>query len=160
MPTIYQNRIQYPTHNVLCDPAVHTEDYIIDMAKSLTDNRTAAQHRKELNDMNNDGTWTIELPTIELRCAWQNDRGPRMAQYPDLIWGIAHLPKDNYFHWIQQARCKRSESFQPIWQAFKDAGIKVGPKRRQEAEKAYFATYDALVEVAEGQKFLHRQLQA
>lgn len=160
MHDIYENRIQFPTHNVLCDPDVYSADYMVDMNANLSESGTPAQHRKELEGMNNDGTWTIELPTIELRCAWQNDRGPRMAQYPDLIWGIAILPKYNYNHWLIQARCKRSESFQPIWQAFKDAGVKVGQKRRQAAEKAYFAAYDAAVEAAEGQKFLHRQIQA
>jgi hypothetical protein len=160
MHDIYENRIRFATHNVLCNPNMYNVGYMADVSMCLAEGGSSAQHRAEIKGINNDGALTIELPTIDLTVGWGNDRGPRMAEYPELILGTAMLSTGVFIRALCRAHCKRSESFLPIWQAFYQAGIKVGKKRRQAAEKAYFAAYDLAVAEANRQRSLHRQLQA
>lgn len=60
MSKIVNNKILYPTHCVVCDPKIATMDYMLIMHSSLTDNAVSSVHRRQLFDLHNDGTWTIE----------------------------------------------------------------------------------------------------
>ena len=57
------NRIYYPDHIVTCDINITASDrnfkYVAEMAKELSVDGSAADHKRELDGMNNDGTWTI-----------------------------------------------------------------------------------------------------
>lgn len=59
---IEANAIIYSDHKVVLDPALHATmpEYIEEMASDLDPNGSARTHARELRDMNNDGSWTIE----------------------------------------------------------------------------------------------------
>lgn len=57
--TIQGNAIVFTDHVVVCDPAVASEDYLQDMLESLSPSGSISQHRRELYNMNNDGSWRI-----------------------------------------------------------------------------------------------------
>lgn len=63
MPKIVNNTILYPTHTVVCDKEVATTDYMLDMLFELTEDGTPEQHLQQLEDVNNDGSWTIVVNT-------------------------------------------------------------------------------------------------
>lgn len=90
MHDIYENRIRFATHNVLCNPNMYNVGYMADVSMCLAEGGSSAQHRAEIKGINNDGALTIELPTIDLTVGWGNDRGPRMAEYPELIPWYSH----------------------------------------------------------------------
>lgn len=57
--------IVYPTHRVRMVPGKSWSEkfrleYLRDMKNELSENGTAKEHREELNNMNNDGTWVVE----------------------------------------------------------------------------------------------------
>jgi hypothetical protein len=56
------NKIVYADHKVVLDSNLHATmpEYIEEMAKDLDPNGNARIHARELRDMNNDGSWTIE----------------------------------------------------------------------------------------------------
>ena len=56
---ILGNKIVYPTHTVECDVVVADAEYMVEMAGCLSTNGSAKQHIIELDNMNNDGSWTV-----------------------------------------------------------------------------------------------------
>jgi hypothetical protein len=58
-PYVQGNAIVYADHVVVCDPEVADPDYVDMMMVSLSQDGGIAQHRRELHDMNNDGSWRI-----------------------------------------------------------------------------------------------------
>ena len=57
---IQANKIVYANHSVICDPDVYSSEYMEDMASHLSPLGNARIHEEELEDMNNDGSWTVE----------------------------------------------------------------------------------------------------
>lgn len=59
---IEANAIIYPDHKVVLKLALHKAmpDYIHEMAATLSPTGDSDCHRQELEDMNNDGSWTIK----------------------------------------------------------------------------------------------------
>lgn len=152
MPRIVNNRICFANHNVVCDPKVFSSDYMLDIAELLPKDATAGVHRQILKDNNNDGSWTIEMPTIELTPFHDSDYAERNDRLPNRILGKALLHNGNYEKLIFAVHCDRSQSFEPIWTAMQRAGIRVGKLRRVHAECAYFAMYDKVVEALKASK--------
>lgn len=56
---IQANEIIYADHKVVCDPAVYNAEYMEEMSLALSLEGTAKDHEKELEHMNNDGSWTV-----------------------------------------------------------------------------------------------------
>jgi hypothetical protein len=137
MARIVNNRICYPDHNVVLDILLHRQDpsYIFDMEEALTEKAGPTAHEEELEAMNNDSSWTIELPTVTI------------VPYKDPARMLAtvELFDGNKQKVIFAAHCARSESFQPLWEAMRKQKIFFGSFVRKDAETKYFALYDALV---------------
>lgn len=57
---IKNNEIHFADHIVVCDPDVADPEYMQEMAASLSDEGSMAGHMNELEDMNNDGSWTVK----------------------------------------------------------------------------------------------------
>lgn len=57
---VFQNKILYATHAVCCDPCVATPAYMEEMAAALSPDGDADTHCRELEAMNNDGSWLVE----------------------------------------------------------------------------------------------------
>jgi hypothetical protein len=142
---IVKNRICYTTHNVVCDPDCADAEYMVAMADSLTPHARPAVHRKELYNMNNDGTWTIELPIVHLENFWASESAERRGAVPTRILARVSLHNGLYDHTIFVGHCARSESFQPLWKRMYQQGIKIGKAQRRVAEAKYFAEYDKAV---------------
>lgn len=139
---IVKNRICYADHNVVCDPEVYSEQYITEMAASLSFVARPNVHKEELRRMNNDGSWTIELPKVHLENFWQSEAAERLGKLPTHILARVTLFNGQYDHHIFVGHCARSESFQPLWKAMYQCGIKIGKAQRRVAEAKYFAAYD------------------
>lgn len=64
MPTVQFNKIIYADHVVVCDATIGSkefiDEYVRNMAKDLSPNGTAQEHKKELHYMNNDGSWKVQ----------------------------------------------------------------------------------------------------
>jgi hypothetical protein len=150
---IAKNRICYATHNVVCDPDCADADYMVAMADSLNPTGTSAEHLKELHYMNNDGTWTIERPTIKLQIFWQSEAAERLQRIPTHILATALLHNGEYEKVLHVVSCARSESFQPLWKSLYQADIKVGAAQRRRCEKEYFAVYDKAVAEHEARNY-------
>lgn len=63
-PVIKGKRIVFADHDVVCRAGKtwskdFVAEYLKEMADSLEPSGTAAQHRRELRNMNNDGTWAV-----------------------------------------------------------------------------------------------------
>jgi len=61
---IQANKIIFPTHVVVCDPACASAEYLQDMAehiKEYAENDTPREHARVLRNCNNDGTWGIKV---------------------------------------------------------------------------------------------------
>lgn len=147
MPRIVNNRICFLNHNIVLDPALHATmpDYIFEIAEGLSEAGGPSDHRQELEDMNNDGSWTIELPTIELKNHWHSESAERRGDLPTQILAIVTLHNGSYNKVLAVFSCTRNESFQPIWRALREAKLYFGRKARKEAETEYFKKYDAVV---------------
>ena len=66
MATIDKNKIIYPDHVIVFDEALVSKfkeeefpGYMEDMVSWLTPDGSAEDHEQELDDMNNDGSWTV-----------------------------------------------------------------------------------------------------
>ena len=60
---IQSNKIIFPTHVVVCNPAVADKEYMEEMANYLeadTRHETPREHARLLRNCNNDGTWSIK----------------------------------------------------------------------------------------------------
>jgi hypothetical protein len=143
---IVKNRICYASHNVVCDAAVADEQYVAVMATALSPNARPAQHKKELAAMNNDGSWTIELPIVKLQNFWESERAERLNGIPTHILATVTLFNGQYNHVIFVGHCARRESFQPLWKAMYQLGLKIGKAQRRRAEAEYFVAYDKAVD--------------
>lgn len=60
MPKVEGNKIIFAKHVVICSPDVADAEYLAIMADSLSPDGSAKQHVRELDRMNNDGSWTVE----------------------------------------------------------------------------------------------------
>jgi len=61
---IKHNTIVFPTHIIVCDPAVYWPEYMVEMAELLeveATDCTARAHAKVLRNNNNDGTWGLKM---------------------------------------------------------------------------------------------------
>ena len=60
---IIDNQIIYANHIVECDPTIGSAEFMLEyvqmMADSLSADGSANDHIIELDDMNNDGSWTV-----------------------------------------------------------------------------------------------------
>jgi hypothetical protein len=63
---IAHNRISFPTHTIVCDPACYSVEYMLDMAAEIAKAKdpTPRQHAKILRHHNNDGTWGIKVNKV------------------------------------------------------------------------------------------------
>lgn len=142
---IVKNRICYTTHNVVCDPDCADADYMVAMADSLTPDARPKVHKEELEAMNNDGSWTIELPIVHLENFWDSEIAERRNQLPTRILARVTLHNGQYDHTIFVGHCARNESFQPLWKTMYQRGIRIGKAQRRRAEAEYFVAYDKAV---------------
>lgn len=62
-PTIKDNAIMFNDHKVVLELELHVDmpDYIHEMFGLLSADGTAEDHVNELEDMNNDGSWTVVI---------------------------------------------------------------------------------------------------
>lgn len=68
MALILNNEILFPMHKVVCLVDVYTPQVMVDVMAGLSPDGDPSVHRAELEDMNNDGSWTVEffVPTTYL----------------------------------------------------------------------------------------------
>lgn len=59
-PKIVDNKIIYADHAVVGDPTIVDAEYLAEMAEELSEEGGREDHIIELEEMNNDGTWTVE----------------------------------------------------------------------------------------------------
>lgn len=59
-PQIIANKIIYADHAVVGDPSIVDAEYLELMAQELTETGSQKDHERELEMMNNDGTWGVE----------------------------------------------------------------------------------------------------
>jgi hypothetical protein len=57
--TIVNNRIVFPNHSVKCCLRNYSPEYVVAMGNTLNPVGTADDHRNELFNCQNDGTWTV-----------------------------------------------------------------------------------------------------
>ena len=145
MTKIINNRLLYASHNVVCDPELATMQYMQEMNALLSESGGAAQHVRELDFHNNDGTWTIERPIVELKPFHSSESAERRELIPERIIATVTLFNGSYDHIIHVVHCARSESFQPLWESMYRAGIRIGKLQRTNAETKYFKLYDSAV---------------
>lgn len=154
MPRIVNNRICYSDHNVVLCEKLWAEDrnfagnYLMDMADHLTEHGRAGAHRRELEGMNNDGSWTIELPTITLQPQYNREyqeRHPTMY-IPNKMLCMIGLHNGNYHKVIFVAEALRTEGARKIWTHAYQSGFKIGKAQRRVAEAQYEAAYVKAVE--------------
>lgn len=115
------------------------------MAEKLSETGGPRTHKKELEDMNNDGSWTIEMPTITIVPFHNSERAEHMGAIPTRMLCTATLFNGNYKHVIAMVHCARSESFQPIWKTLHKSGITVPTITQHAVETKYFELYDRAV---------------
>lgn len=61
---IKHNTIVFPTHIIVCDPAVCRPKYMEEMAELIADeaeDNTPRAHARVLRNNNNDGTWGLKM---------------------------------------------------------------------------------------------------
>jgi hypothetical protein len=145
MPRIVNNRICYADHNVVLDEKLWKQDrafagnYLIDMANHLTERGRAGLHRRELGDMNNNGSWTIELPVIRLVPAYQSEyaeRHPESNRPTDMLC-MMMLNNGNYDKviWVRQVGIE--EGFKTLWLQAYQQGLRIGKAQRRVAEAQF-----------------------
>lgn len=147
MPRIVNNRICYADHNVVLDEAYFkangqfAQEYILEMGHSLTEGASSHEHRAELFEMNNDGTWTIEMPEIELRPTYASEVQEHRPEWylPTGIQVEVYLHNGNYRKLLTVFRQPNCTPFKIIFQMLYQAGYPVGAVSRRKARQKYAA---------------------
>lgn len=153
MARIVNNRICYPTHNILVERTVWTMDHMLKIEAALTPDGNARLHRAQLDSFPNVGTYCeIENPTIIITPYWADSLSQNTQAIPPRMHIIVTLHDGNKPKVLCSATCDRSESFYPLYGTMEKLGIDVGRKARREAETEYFKKYDALVASANASK--------
>lgn len=150
---IVNNRICYADHNVVLDEKLYKNwagggfKYMKEVGGALQPAGRANRHRQQLQAMSDDGSWTIELPQIDISPMYRSEAEERHPQnyLPEQMLATVYLHNGHQLKVIFISHCNRSQSFRPLWDAMYQRGIKISMAQRRAAEARYIVDYEAIV---------------
>lgn len=134
---IVNNRICYPTHNILLD---HNTDPF-DAAEVIENCHTAAQQSRALQEANI-GHY-VERPTVTMQPQYASEtqeHHPEMFLPTQVLFTVTQH-NGNYEKVIAVYTCNRNEIRQ-VWKRLYQQGIKCGARYRRFVERQFNASYN------------------
>jgi hypothetical protein len=134
---IVNNRICYPTHNILLD---HNVDPFA--AAEIVENcNTATKQSRALQDANI--VHTIERPIVKMQPHYQSERQERHPEMflPTQVLFTVTQHNGNYEKVIAVYTCNRNE-IREVWKRLYQQGIKCGARYRRFVERQFNVAYN------------------